>query len=135
MNADANFIRNRITELRLKRGISERELSFSLSKAGNYINNITSGKALPLMENFIDMCDFFGITPFEFFYPSIDNPIILKEVYDELTRLSNNNIDKFLEILKVMNPNDLSTFINFIEKITNAKLKNNKPWNYVLSKI
>lgn len=118
MRIDENFIRNQITELRLKRDISERELSLSLNKAGNYINNITSGKSLPLMENFIDICDFFEITPFEFFYPNMNNPITSKKIYDELIRLSNNNLDKFLFILETMKPEEFNTFINFIDRIT-----------------
>lgn len=120
-----DFIRNRITELRLSKNISERELSFALGKAANYINNITSGKALPLMDNFIDICDFFEITPFEFFYPCIQNPIILKKTYDELIRLSYNNPDKFLIILQAMKPEDFNMFIDFIDRLTITKWQNN----------
>lgn len=119
-----DFIRNRITELRLSKNISERELSFALNKAGNYINNITSGKALPLMENFIDICDFFEITPFEFFYPNMKNPIVTKKTYDELIRLSNNNLDKFLFILETMKPEDFNSFVNFIDRLTAKRWKN-----------
>lgn len=112
------FVADRITQLRLKKDISERELSLSLNKASNYINNIISGKSLPLMENFFEICDFFEITPFEFFYPNMNNPITSKKIYDELIRLSNNNLDKFLFILETMKPEEFNTFINFIDRIT-----------------
>lgn len=124
---DKDFIRNRITELRMKKDISERELSFALNKAGNYINNITSGKALPLMENFLDICEYFDITPFEFFYPGLDNPIISKKIYSELIRLSDNNLDKFLPVLEAMEPKEFNMILELIDKITFNKYKTLKP--------
>ena len=36
------FVRDRITELREKRGISEHRLSLELGKSGSYIRSITS---------------------------------------------------------------------------------------------
>lgn len=118
---DGDFIRNRITTLRLKKNISERELSFALGKAGNYINNITSGKALPLMENFLDICDYFDITPLEFFYDSIDNPNELKEIYEQIKRLSNNNLTDFLLLLKSMEPSDYISLISVLNRFYKNK--------------
>lgn len=112
-----NFVKSRITELRLKKNISERELSFSLGKTGNYINQITSGKSLPRMDSFFDICDFFEITPFEFFFPSMENPIISKKIYEEIIRISNNNdLEEFLLLLETMKPEDYSMLISFISR-------------------
>lgn len=113
---ERTFIGNRITELRLQKDISERELSISLGKGDNYINSITSGRSLPRMDSFLDICDYFEITPFEFFYPSADDPITLKAIYNELIRLSNNNLSDFLLILKTINTSELSTFISFMNR-------------------
>lgn len=110
------FVGERITTLRLKKDISERELSFSLGKGGNFINSISSGRALPRMDNFFDICDFFEITPFEFFFTEIDDPITTKQIYDELKRLSNNDLSEFLLILKTMNPSDYTAFISFMNR-------------------
>ena len=41
------FIRNRITELRLRRGVSEYQMSYDLGHSRGYVYNISSGKALP----------------------------------------------------------------------------------------
>ena len=43
------FIRNRITELRLRRGVSEYQMSYDLGHSRGYVYNISSGKALPPM--------------------------------------------------------------------------------------
>ena len=61
-----DFIRQRITELRLRKGVSEYKMSRELGHSRGYIYNISSGKALPPMKEFITICDYFGITPEEF---------------------------------------------------------------------
>lgn len=94
------FIRNRITELRLKRGLSERELSLFLGKNPGYINNITSGKSLPTMDSFLDICDFFDITPLQFFQTNLDDYVLSEEIINELKKLSNNDLNKVLTIIK-----------------------------------
>ena len=63
---DAQFIRDRITGLRLNKGVSEYTLSYELGHSKNYIQNITSGRALPSMKEFLYICDYFGITPASF---------------------------------------------------------------------
>ena len=37
------FIRNRITELRLRRGVSEYQMSYDLGHSRGYVYNISSG--------------------------------------------------------------------------------------------
>ena len=46
------FLRERITELRIKKGVSESQMSYDLGHSRSYINNITSGKSLPSMIEF-----------------------------------------------------------------------------------
>ena len=54
MNAD--FVRERITQLRLEKGVSEYQMSYDLGRSRGYIYNISSGKSLPPMkELFADM--------------------------------------------------------------------------------
>ena len=40
------FVRSRITELRIKKNVSEHKMSLDLDKSGSYIRNITNGTAL-----------------------------------------------------------------------------------------
>ena len=49
------FVRNRITQLRINKGISEYQLSYDLGHSRGYINNISSGKSMPSMNEFF--CD------------------------------------------------------------------------------
>lgn len=54
------FIRNRITELRLRKGVSEYQMSYDLGHSRGYVYNISSGKALPPMKEFLAICDYFA---------------------------------------------------------------------------
>lgn len=72
------FIRERITGLRMENGISEYKLSKSIGKNDGYVQKISSGKSLPSMDAFIDICAYFRISPEEFF---VDGEVIPTEDY------------------------------------------------------
>ena len=88
---DEKFIRERITKLRLNKNVSEYRMSLDLGHSDSYIRNITSGKALPSMSEFLYICEYFNITPKEFFDEDSNNP----ELINELVLISNglNNED------------------------------------------
>ena len=50
------YVRERITQLRISKGISEYQLSYDLGHSRGYINNISSGKSLPSMSEFFAIC-------------------------------------------------------------------------------
>ncbi len=66
----------RLIQLRLKHGVSARDMSLSLGQNSSYINNIENGKALPSMTVFFYICEYFNISPKEFF--SYENPNLEK---------------------------------------------------------
>lgn len=57
----------RLTQLRMSKGVSARDMSLSIWQSPNYIVDIEGGKNYPSMEAFFYICDFLGITPKEFF--------------------------------------------------------------------
>ena len=67
----STFIKNRVTELRYQKGISEYTLSLAIGRSQGYIQSISSGRILPSMNTFLDICKYFDITPSEFFDPYI----------------------------------------------------------------
>ena len=71
---DAEFVRERITQLRVRKDVSEYKMSYDLGHSRGYINNISSGKTLPSMTEFFAICDYFYITPEEFFHAADVNP-------------------------------------------------------------
>lgn len=63
------FIRSRVTELRLRKNVSEHRMSLDLDKSGSYIRGISSGAALPSAKELFNIIDYFEMTPSEFFAP------------------------------------------------------------------
>lgn len=55
------YVRNKITQLRLYKGVSEYQMSYDLGHSRGYINNISSGKSLPSLSEFFSICDYFEI--------------------------------------------------------------------------
>ena len=86
------FVRDRITQLRLKKGVSEYQMSYDLGHSRGYINNISSGKALPSMSEFFAICEYFSITPEEFFNERLQDPIMYKQVLSSLEQLTTENL-------------------------------------------
>ena len=89
---DANFIRERITQLRLEKGVSEYQMSYDLGHSRGYIYNISSGKALPPMKEFLAICDYFGITPQQFFDESTDSPQLIQRAAEGMRQLDDNDL-------------------------------------------
>lgn len=94
------FIRNRITELRMQKNISERAMSMDLGHSPSYIHSIVSGKALPAMAEFLYICEYLNITPKEFFDEGVKNPVLLQEIIDDLNGLDENQVKNIHEIIK-----------------------------------
>ncbi len=83
----AEFVRNRITELRLQKGVSEYKMSYDLGHSRGYINNISSGKALPSLSEFFSICEYFEISVIDFFDTDRKNPKVEKDVFEGLSKL------------------------------------------------
>lgn len=90
---NAEFVRERITQLRLHKDVSEYKMSYDLGHSRGYINNISSGKTLPSMTEFFAICDYFEITPVEFFNGQVSNPKLVNQVVDNIAKLSEDDID------------------------------------------
>ena len=85
---DAKYIRDRITELRLKKNVSEYQMSTDLGQNKGYIQAISSGKALPSMAQFLRICDYFEMTPLQFFDSEAVNPQLPHRAMEGMRRLS-----------------------------------------------
>ncbi len=89
---DIEFVRERITQLRLKKGVSEYKMSYDLGHSRGYINNISSGKTLPSMTEFLAVCEYFEITPAEFFDDRHRDPKLSREVVNALAELDEEDL-------------------------------------------
>ena len=90
---------NRLTELRIQKGVSARDMSLSLGQSESYINKIENRRTLPSFTGFIYICDYFGITPQEFFNDHTA-PQKTKVLLEELGKLTPEQADHVMQIVK-----------------------------------
>ena len=98
-----DFVPERIAQLRIKKGVSARDMSLSLGQANNYINNIENKKSLPAMQSFFYICEYLGVTPKEFFDDENADPTALREFIQEARRLDEKSLEYILGIMKKLN--------------------------------
>lgn len=90
----------RLSQLRLKKGVSARDMSLSIGQNPGYINNIETGKSLPSMMGFFYICDYLNITPMEFFNFDSSHPKKLDSVYNDLNKLTDSQFKNIKEIVE-----------------------------------
>ena len=93
----------RLTELRLQKGVSARDMSLSLGQSESYINKIENRRTLPSFTGFIYICEFFGITPQEFFNTDLHAPQKAKELISEIEKLTPEQTEHLLLLAKDLN--------------------------------
>lgn len=90
----------RLVELRLNKGVSARDMSLSLGQSPGYINNIENGVNFPSMSVFFYICEYFGITPKEFFDTDATNPTKLNELLEICKGLNSSQLENLIAIAK-----------------------------------
>lgn len=94
------FIAKRIYFLRTQRGISARDLSLTLGQSESYINKIENQKTYPSMSTFLYLCDYFHITPEEFFCENNNQPVLVKQLTEASKNLNSAQICALLDIIR-----------------------------------
>lgn len=94
------FFRQRLSQLRSQKGVSARDMSLTLGQSESYINKIENGKAFPSMQIFFYICDYFGISPRDFFDEDASNPVLLNTLIGDLKTLSDSQIANIANIVK-----------------------------------
>ena len=93
------YVQQRVTALRLHKGISERKMSLDIGKSSSYIRGISCGKALPSMKELLSICDYCGITVEEFFAGFEVKDPQKYELQERIRTLDAESVQKLLELL------------------------------------
>ncbi|MBR5345920.1 MAG: helix-turn-helix transcriptional regulator [Clostridia bacterium] len=96
---DESFVRERITQLRLRKGVSEYQMSYDLGHSRGYVYNISSGKALPPLKEFFAICDYFGLTPQEFFDEGKEHPDLIRNAVSGMKQLEEEDLLVLLSLI------------------------------------
>ena len=100
---DNNFIRERISVLRTKQGISEYKMSLDLGHSKSYIQSISSGKALPSLSEFLYICEYLGVSPKEFFDADLESPQLLHQLNKLSIALSDDDLKLLIGLAQRLN--------------------------------
>jgi transcriptional regulator with XRE-family HTH domain len=102
---DMEYIRKRITELRIARGFSEYQLSYDSGHSKNYIHNIVTGHSQPSVKELLYLIELLGVTPRDFFdeRQEFQNPILAKEIIDGIKSMDNEDLEAVLSVIKQLN--------------------------------
>lgn len=94
------FTRERITQLRLARNVSEYQMSAELGKSSGYIQSITSGRTMPSIEQLFNIIDYFDMTPSEFFDPANRDSQTLRSAIHMLRGLPEESVAALTPLLR-----------------------------------
>ena len=124
------YIRNRITELRLNRSITESQLSKDLGHARSYLSNMNRENTIPSIQSIVDICDYFDITVSEFFAGFVSkindakSPVqldIIRELLEKTSNLNDQELNILLCATKNLTKSDINNLAQFLLKLEKSK--------------
>ena len=92
----------RLAELRQQAGVSARDMSLSMGQSPGYINKIENHQNLPSLTGFFYICDYFGISPKEFFDETNKAPMNCHKINERLHLLSKKQLTAIESIVDAM---------------------------------
>ncbi len=99
---ESKFV-ERLIYLRHQRGVSARDMSLSLGQSDSYINKIENRKSLPSLTGFFYICEYFNITPKEFFDYDLKCPNQTNELLNQINKLDYSQTSHVLAIVNDIN--------------------------------
>ena len=97
---EENFIRERITKLRIQKNVSEYKMSLDLGHSKSYMQSISSGRAMPSWTEFLYICEYLGTTPKEFFDEDLSEPSLSHELAELTKQMSKEDIEALITTAK-----------------------------------
>ena len=90
----------RLSQLRLAKGVSARDMSLSIGQSAGYINNIENKNNLPSMSAFFYICEYLEISPQDFFDFDNRNPEKLNEIVRYLKQVDDEQLNNLIGVVK-----------------------------------
>ena len=94
------FVAERIAALRIQKNVSAREMSLSIGQNESYINRIENKKALPSLQGLFYICEYFSISPQEFFDEGNVYPAQLSSIIEDLRKLDKDSLEHIGAIIR-----------------------------------
>ena len=102
---DYAYIKQRITDKRIEKGVSEYQMSLDLGHSRSYMQNISSGRSKPSIEEFLYICDYLGTTPGDFFDEKNQEPILIQKALSGMRSLTDKELIALINLIDLFNAN------------------------------
>lgn len=96
----SQWFAERLTQLRIEKGVSARDMSLSLGQSESYINKIENRRTMPSMSGFFYICEYLEIEPQDFFDTQTISPTKAAEIMQEVGKLTPDKADHILQVIK-----------------------------------
>ncbi len=100
---DIQFIRDRISTLRIKKNVSEYRMSTDLGHSKSYMQSISSGRSVPSLGEFLYICEYLGVTPSEFFNEDTKEPQLVQKLYALTRNMSEADLNVLINTAERLN--------------------------------
>lgn len=97
--------RKRLIQLRELKKVSARDMSLSIGQNPSYIHFIETGKSMPSISMFLFICDYFKITPAEFFNTTAKQPEKLRTIMAQLEALDTSTFEHIACVIDKLSQN------------------------------
>jgi len=95
-----DFMSTRIARLRTAKGTSARDMSLTLGQGAGYINSIENKNSMPSMHVFYYICEYFKISPMDFFDAESAAPDKLNKLVSDMKSLTPEQLDNIARIVQ-----------------------------------
>jgi transcriptional regulator with XRE-family HTH domain len=91
---------DRVVKLRMKKGVSQREMSLSMGQSEGYMTKMESKVSLPSMRVFFYICEYLGVHPKDFFDEDINCPEAINSITKDLLKMNEEQLANVAAIIK-----------------------------------
>ena len=102
---DQDFIRKRITELLMQKGVSEYKMSMDLGHNRSYIAHISAGRTMPSLPELLYICEYLEVSPRDFFDDSVSYPILVQQALSMLKEFGEEDLLALISLMKRLRVN------------------------------
>ncbi|HAV91551.1 MAG TPA: XRE family transcriptional regulator [Eubacterium sp.] len=98
----------RITQIRLSKGISARELSFRIHKNAGYISSMENGKVIPSIQTIYEICVELDISLSSLFDLNTNTSTLFKKVTEKIAELDDEDLSLIYSLVVKLKSNQNS---------------------------
>ncbi len=94
------FVAERVSQLRAAKGVSANDMSLSIGQSRNYIRHLEKREIVPSLQVLFFICDYFKISPQEFFEQGNRHPDRLNNFIADVKCLNDSTFFHLTDLVK-----------------------------------